>query len=73
MGKFVIIQHAGDIKTVYGHLSEIYVTEGEFVRQSAPVGAVGKTGNAGSREILAHLHFEVRKNNQPQDPLVYLE
>jgi len=73
MGKFVIIKHPGGINTLYGHLSEIYVGENEFVRQGAVIGAVGKTGNADSPGILPHLHFEVRKNNSPQDPLIYLE
>jgi murein DD-endopeptidase MepM/ murein hydrolase activator NlpD len=73
MGKFVILKHPGGITTIYGHLSDIYVGEKEFVRQGTAVGAVGKTGNANSREILTHLHFEVRKNNSPQDPLIYLE
>jgi len=73
MGKYVIIQHAGNIRTIYGHLSEIYVTHNEFVRQGQIIGRVGKTGNANFRDIQPHLHFEIRKAGIPQDPLEYLE
>ncbi|MBM3249624.1 MAG: M23 family metallopeptidase [Candidatus Omnitrophica bacterium] len=73
MGKFVILKHFGGVTTTYGHLSQIYVREGEIVRQGDCIGAVGKTGNANYRDILPHLHFEVRKYGTPQDPLEYLE
>lgn len=73
MGKFVKIMHAGGITTTYGHLSQIFVSENQFVRQGEVIGSVGKTGNASSRLILSHLHFEVRKDNLPLDPLEYLE
>jgi murein DD-endopeptidase MepM/ murein hydrolase activator NlpD len=73
MGKFVIIQHAVDTTTLYGHLSEIYVREKQFLKQGEKIGAVGKTGNANYRDILPHLHLEVRKNGAHQDPLEYLE
>jgi murein DD-endopeptidase MepM/ murein hydrolase activator NlpD len=73
MGKFVIIKHAGDTATLYGHLSEIYVKENQFLRQGEKIGAVGKTGNANYSNILPHLHLEVRKKGTQQDPLEYLE
>lgn len=73
MGNYVIIRHAGSITTLYGHLYRIDVNKGQFVRQGQIVGAVGKTGNANYRDILPHLHFEVRKKGVPQDPLEYLE
>ncbi len=73
MGNFVIIRHWGNITTIYGHLSKIYVSKGRFVRQGDVIGAVGKTGNANYRGIMPHLHFEVRKNGVPQDPLEYLQ
>lgn len=72
MGKYVIIRHRGNIITIYGHLSEIYVHKNEYVRQGQIIGSVGKTGNARSREMLPHLHFEIRKNGVPQDPLEYI-
>lgn len=73
MGKYVIIRHPGNIITIYGHLSEIYVTKGKFIRQGEVIARVGKTGNANYRDIQPHLHFEVRKNGAPQDPLEYLQ
>jgi len=73
MGKYVIIGHGAKMITIYGHLSEIYVSRGKFVRQGQLIGAVGKTGNANYRDIQPHLHFEVRKNGVSQDPLEYLQ
>jgi len=73
MGKYVVIKHPGNLITLYGHLSDIYVYRYEFVRQGTLIGRVGKTGNARSSAIQPHLHFEVRKNGLPQDPLDYLQ
>lgn len=72
MGKYVIIQHLNSIRTIYGHLSKINVNKNQFVRQGQIIGSVGKTGNANYRDILPHLHFEVKKDDIPQDPLEYL-
>jgi len=73
MGNFIIIRHPGNIITIYGHLSKMYVHRNGFVRQGEVIGSVGKTGNANYADIQPHLHFEVRKNGVPQDPLEYLE
>jgi murein DD-endopeptidase MepM/ murein hydrolase activator NlpD len=73
MGNYVIIRHPGNIITIYGHLLRIYISQNNFVRQGEVIGAVGKTGNANYRDILPHLHFEVRKDGIPEDPLEYLE
>lgn len=73
MGNYVIVKHLGDFKTVYGHLSEIYVCENQIVRQGQIIGSVGKTGNANHRSILPHLHFEARRNGVALDPLEYLQ
>ncbi len=72
-GNYIIIRHPGNIITIYGHLSKIYVHRNAFVRQGEIIGAVGKTGNANYPDIQPHLHFEVRKNGIPQNPLEYLE
>jgi len=73
MGNFIIIRHPGNIITLYGHLQRIYVHKNSFVRQGEIIAAVGKTGNANYRAIQPHLHFEVRENGIPRDPLEYLE
>ncbi len=73
MGNYVIIRHPGNFTTVYGHLAEICVRKSQFVRQGQIIGRVGKTGNANYRDIQPHLHFEVRRDGTPQDPLEYLE
>lgn len=73
MGYYVIIQHPQGVSTVYGHLSAIYARQNSWVRQGELIGAVGKTGNANYRDMLPHLHLEVRKNSLPEDPFDYLE
>ena len=73
MGNYVKIKHSQGIVTLYGHLSKIFVSKNEFVRQGQVIASVGKTGNANLRDIQPHLHFEIRKNGIPQDPLEYLE
>lgn len=72
MGNYVEILHRGGLVTIYGHLSQIDVYQGQRVCQGQRIGAVGKTGNAKNRLILPHLHFEVRKFGIPQDPILYL-
>jgi murein DD-endopeptidase MepM/ murein hydrolase activator NlpD len=73
MGNYVVIRHPGNLVTIYGHLSKIYVKRGRFVRQGEVIGEVGKTGNANYRDIQPHLHFEVREAGIPSDPLEYLQ
>lgn len=73
MGNYVIIKHHAGLSTIYGHLQQILVKKGQHVRQGHIIGTVGKTGNAAFKDILPHLHFEVRKEGLAQDPLDYLE
>jgi murein DD-endopeptidase MepM/ murein hydrolase activator NlpD len=73
MGKYIIIRHPNNFITIYGHLLAIYVVKNEFVRQGQVIARVGKTGNANFRDVQPHLHFEIRKDGIPQDPLEYLE
>lgn len=69
-GEYVIIDHGGGIKTLYAHMSpnSRTVQVGQIVKQGQVIGVVGTTGNSDG----IHLHFEVRINNQPTDPLPYL-
>lgn len=66
-GLLVIISHGG-IRTYYGHLSVIKVTNGQAVRQGSLIGLVGSTGRAYG----SHLHFEVEQNGKKINPLHYL-
>ncbi len=67
-GGLVVIDHGGQLHTLYGHLSALYVREGQLVRRGQPVGAVGASGRATG----AHLHYEVRVNGSAVDPRRYL-
>ncbi len=72
MGNYVILKHSGGLTTIYGHLSSIDTKKGMLVRQGEIIGRVGKTGNANHPDMLPHLHFEIRRNNIPQDPSGFL-
>jgi murein DD-endopeptidase MepM/ murein hydrolase activator NlpD len=67
-GKYVLIYHPDGGITLYGHLSDWNIDSGARVRRGDVIGFVGKTGNAKSKLIEPHLHFEIRKDNVPQDP-----
>jgi murein DD-endopeptidase MepM/ murein hydrolase activator NlpD len=67
-GRYVVIAHSGGLDTLYGHLSTALVTVGQQVTQGQPIGLEGSTGNSTG----AHLHFELRINQQPIDPAPYL-
>lgn len=67
-GKAVIIDHGRGITTLYAHSSEIYVQEGQQVQAGQAIAAVGSTGFSTG----PHLHFEVRANGEPVNPLEYL-
>ena len=66
-GKRIIIDHGFSYKTLYAHLSEIYVKEGQKIKRGELIGAVGNTG----RSTAPHLHYEVRKNNKTENPVNY--
>ncbi len=67
-GLMVIIKHSGNLMTVYSHNSKNYARKNMRVKQGQIVAAVGSTG----RSTGPHLHFEVRNDTQPMDPLRYL-
>ena len=67
-GNLVVIDHGGNLATAYGHQSQIAVSCGEHVSQGQTIGYVGCTGHC----FGPHLHFEVRINGSPVDPLGYL-
>ncbi len=64
-GNVVLLRHANDRSTLYGHLSHIDVRKGQRIEQGQRIGAVGMTGWATG----PHLHFEFRIAGRHQDPL----
>jgi murein DD-endopeptidase MepM/ murein hydrolase activator NlpD len=60
-GKMIIISHAGNVQTVYGHLNSVNVSVGQTVSQGQTIGSVGNTGKSTG----PHLHFEVRGAKNP--------
>lgn len=69
LGNLVIIDHGNGYESYYGHLSKRLVKEGDLVRAGDLIGVMGNTGNSTG----THLHFEIRKNNVPLNPLSYLQ
>lgn len=65
-GQLVLVDHGGGWVTAYGHLGKLTVVVGEAVRANARLGFVGTGGTDG------RLHFELRRDNQPIDPLPQL-
>ena len=68
-GQVIILDHGGDLTTVYAHLSGIDVTENRRVKTGDLIGRVGSTGITTG----PHLHFEVRVNGNTVDPMKYLQ
>jgi murein DD-endopeptidase MepM/ murein hydrolase activator NlpD len=67
-GQVVIVDHGGNLTTVYAHLSAIDTTENAKIKAGDVLGKVGSTGTATGN----HLHFEVRVNGNTTDPIKYL-
>jgi murein DD-endopeptidase MepM/ murein hydrolase activator NlpD len=67
-GNYTCIQHGGGISTCYAHQSSFGVSSGQSVSQGQVIGSSGCTGHC----LGPHVHFEVRVNGAPVDPLGYL-
>lgn len=67
-GNAVIISHGKGLTTLYGHCSQLFVSEGQTVTRGQQIAAVGSTGLSTG----PHLHFEVRRDGTPTDPAAFL-
>jgi lipoprotein NlpD len=67
-GNMVVVRHPNDLVTVYAHNSLLLVHTGDEVMVGQEIARVGDTG----RSTAPHLHFEVRRNETPQDPMPFL-
>ncbi len=66
-GNYIILQHTDGTKTLYGHMTKLYVKAGNQVEQGETIGAMGSTG----RSTGPHLHFEIIINGKRVNPLSY--
>ncbi len=64
-GIYVEIDHGNGFRTIYGHMSAVMVKPGQVVTQGQEIGLMGATGRASG----PHLHFEIRFQGAPQNPI----
>ncbi len=68
-GKIIVIDNGEGFETYYAHCSELLASSGDFVDKGEVIALVGNTGVSTG----PHLHFEIRKDGIPQNPLEYLQ
>lgn len=67
-GNVITVDHGYGYRTTYAHMSELFVRAGEIVKKGQVIGRVGTTGKSTG----PHLHFEIRLNGVPVNPIRYL-
>lgn len=67
-GHYILIDHGDGLKSMYGHASRIFVGAGDPVERNEVIALSGSTG----RSTAPHLHFEVRRDGEPVDPLAFV-
>ena len=67
-GKTVILDHGEGLRSLYAHNSALLVRVGQRVNRGQSIAKLGRTGNATTH----HCHFEIRRNDVPVDPLLYV-
>lgn len=64
-GRTVVVDHGGGLQTLYAHLADIWIKDGDCVAKGARIGGAGATGLASATVV----HFEVRRDGRVIDPL----
>lgn len=72
-GKYVMIYHPDGFQSIYAHLADWATVSTKKVRKGDLIGFVGNTGNASGKYIQPHLHFEIRRSGEPQDPQGFIK
>ena len=67
-GLAIVIDHGGELTTLYGHNSKLFVTEGEIIKKGQEISLVGSTGHSTG----PHVHYEVRVDGNPINPNRFL-
>ena len=67
-GNYIIINHGYELKTLYGHLDQVFVKAYQKVRRGETIATVGNTG----RSTGPHLHYEIRISQHPVNPEYYI-
>jgi murein DD-endopeptidase MepM/ murein hydrolase activator NlpD len=67
-GNNITIKHSDQFESFYAHLKRVYVKEGDTVNKGNVIGIMGSTGLS----TMQHLHYEVRENGKPVNPVYYL-
>ena len=68
-GNYLVLDHGDGLTTLYGQCRDFTVEEGDTVRAGERIGTVGSTGMSTG----PHLHFEVRQDGEPQNPVAYFD
>lgn len=67
-GNHIVIDHGSGFQTLYGHMASFSVSQGQWVNQGQAIGIMGSTGWSTG----VHVHFEIRVNGTPVNPMKYL-
>jgi murein DD-endopeptidase MepM/ murein hydrolase activator NlpD len=67
-GYYILIDHGEGLESMYGHASRLFVVAGDRVEQNEVIALSGSTG----RSTAPHLHFEIRQDGEPVDPLSFV-
>lgn len=68
-GRYVLVDHGGGVESLYGHALTTFVEPGATVERHEVIGLTGSSG----RSTAPHLHFEIRKDDQPVNPWTFVQ